>query len=422
MLNAKKAHKKESNISSEGEVKRLYLFMWAFIILGIILSFVLTRNYFIHSLTGEITACAISDYIDCDRISSSNYSSILGVPVSSIAIAGYLTIAIVSLQANLKFIKVPRSIILDLIVLLTGLATSIAVVFAVLSVAVVKALCIYCLMLQINTISLFLIAIRIRSKRNIDKQKFVEDFQTVRAMGGSSLLSIGLGGVIAFMVSFGIETGVLSNASLETSLPVRYSVENDFLSDRAFEFSLEKSPTLGSDTAAIQIVVFADYNCPHCRNFDPEIIELAALFPNDIRIIFKFFPLDPFCNSHIPKERLSTSCIAAAAAYSAHLQGKFLDYHNLLFDNFQDHSQETLLANAKEASIPDINKFFSDMEHSSTFMHLQNDIEEGARAGLRGTPTVFVNGRMFETTNLGPGKTAYEGLLEQVQKILRATL
>ena len=62
------------------------------------------------------------------------------------------------------------------------------------------------------------------------------------------------------------------------------------------------------------------------------------------------------------------------------------------------------------------------MEHSSTFMHLQNDIEEGAMAGLRGTPTVFVNGRMFETANLGPEKTAYEGLLEQVQKILRATL
>lgn len=422
MLNAKKVHDEESNISQEGEVKRLYLFMWVFTILGIILSVILTRNYFIHFLTGEITACAISDYIDCDRISSSNYSSILRVPVSSIAMAGYLTIAVVSLQANLKFIKVPRSIILDLIILLAGVATLIAVAFAVLSVVVVKALCIYCLMLQVNTISLFLIAIRIRSKRNINKQKFVEDFQKMRVMGVSSLLSIGLGGVIAFMISFGIETGVLSNTSLETSLPVRYSAENDFLSDRAFEFSLDKSPTLGSDTAAIQIVVFADYNCPHCRNFDPEIIELATLFPNDIRIIFKFFPLDPFCNIHIPKERSSTSCIAAAAAYSAHLQGKFLDYHNLLFDNFQDHSQETLLANAKEVGIPDINKFFSDIGDKLTFMHLQNDIEEGSRAGLRATPTVFVNGRMFETANLGSGKTASEGLLEQVQKILRAKL
>ena len=326
---------KESNKAVEVAIARLDLFMWGLTILGIILSFVLTRNYFIHSLTGEITACAISNYIDCDRVSSSGFSNILGVPVSSVAMAGYLSIAFISLQKSLKFIKVSRFVILDLIILLTGIASLISIVFVVLSVFVVKALCIYCVLLQINTISLFLVSIRIKGKVSIEKHKRTRNLNKIRVMSLNSLLSIGLGGALAFLVSLGVETVILSNSSLESTVPVRYSAENDFLSDRVFEFSHKKSPAYGSETASIQLIVFADYNCPHCKNFDPEIMKLATLFPNDIRIIFKFFPLDPICNIHIPKERSSTSCMAAAAAYSAHLQGKFLDYHNLLFENFR---------------------------------------------------------------------------------------
>ena len=141
-----------------------------------------------------------------------------------------------------------------------------------------------------------------------------------------------------------------------------------------------------------------------------------------MRVVFKFFPLDATCNPYMGREQVSSSCVAAAAAYAAHQQGHFLDFHLLLFEHFQNHAPARVLANAEEAGITDVDAFLATLQSEGTARHIRTDIDEAVRAGVQGTPTVFVNGRRLETQRLPPGTTRYQALVREIRALLRAAL
>jgi protein-disulfide isomerase len=86
---------------------------------------------------------------------------------------------------------------------------------------------------------------------------------------------------------------------------------------------------------------------------------------------------------------------AAVAARAAQAQGRFWDYHDLLYDSqFSGYSDENLIALARRAGL-DTQRFESDYENSRYERLVRADFQKGLNLGVNGTPTFFINGKML---------------------------
>ena len=388
---------------------------------GIVLAVVLTYNYHQHLLAGQASSCAISEYVDCDRVSESRFAAVAGVPVSALALAVYGALGILLGLPRIRQFRRLAAVNLDLATALTGLSALSALALAAIAALVIQALCLYCALLQVVTLALFaLLGWQWLRSRSADRPR---QSRRPGTAAGSAVLALAAGGVVAAAVTLSFETAAINTASRTASAGVAAAGQiSPYLSRTPQRFELDGSPGVGPADAPVQLVVFGDYNCSHCRDFDPEALRLAEEFAGEVRVVFKFFPLDGTCNRYISAERQSSSCLAALAAYAAHQQDYFLDYHLLLFEHFQDYTPARLVANAQDAGITDTEAFLAALESEAALRHVQRDIEEGARGGVQGTPTVFVNGRRLETARIPAGVTRYQILVHEIRAMLRAAL
>ncbi len=141
----------------------------------------------------------------------------------------------------------------------------------------------------------------------------------------------------------------------------------------------------GPKDAPITIIEFSDFQCPFCRNVVPTVKELIRQYPTTVRWAFRDFPLASL-HPKAPK--------AAEAARCAGEQGKFWEYHDLLFDSQAQATIEDFKRFADQLKL-DPKGFASCLDSGRQKAAVQSDVEEGARLGITGTPTFFINGRML---------------------------
>jgi len=144
------------------------------------------------------------------------------------------------------------------------------------------------------------------------------------------------------------------------------------------------SPAKGPADAPVTLTVFSDFQCPYCSRLIPFIDEVVAKNPGKVRVVFKQFPLRMH-NMALP---------AALASLAAREQGKFWPMHDLLFANSSQLSEEKLRALAKEAGL-DLARFDKDRNAQKLRDEVLRDQGLGQQAGVQGTPTVFLNGKLL---------------------------
>jgi protein-disulfide isomerase/uncharacterized membrane protein len=145
-----------------------------------------------------------------------------------------------------------------------------------------------------------------------------------------------------------------------------------------------QGPEMGEDKAAITVIVFTDFECPFCSRAHQQIKDLFARYPQDVRVLFRHFPLDMHKDART----------AAYAAACAHLQGKFWPYADLLFENQGQLDISKLYGYAEQVGL-DMDKFKECMESGQGEKMVEADIAEGLELGINGTPGVFINGHFF---------------------------
>ncbi len=142
--------------------------------------------------------------------------------------------------------------------------------------------------------------------------------------------------------------------------------------------------TKGPEKAVITLIEFSDLQCPYCALAAPVLDSVANAFPNEVRLVFKHFPL-----SMHPQARA-----AAAAAIAAGNQGRFFEFRSKLFSHFRNLGDSLYLASARELNL-DLERFKREMVLTpETNRLLDEDVELGTRVGVEGTPTIFVNGHI----------------------------
>jgi protein-disulfide isomerase len=145
-----------------------------------------------------------------------------------------------------------------------------------------------------------------------------------------------------------------------------------------------KGPARGPESAKVTIVEFSDFQCPFCSRAHDTVEEVMNAYPGKVRLVFRHFPLD--FHAQAPK--------AAEASLCAHDQGKFWEYHDVLFKNQQKLQVEDLKAHATGLGL-DAAKFNECLESGKHAATVKEDTEAGKKVGVNGTPAFFINGQML---------------------------
>jgi protein-disulfide isomerase len=147
------------------------------------------------------------------------------------------------------------------------------------------------------------------------------------------------------------------------------------------KIDIGKSPVKGPANAKVTIIEFSDFQCPYCKRGRDTMDEMLKAYPNDVKVVFKHFPL----GFHKEAEP------AARATWAAQQQGKFWEYHDVLFNNQDKLGADFYLATARELKLDEA-KFKADMNSEAAAKQVKEDNEIGAKNGIQGTPGFFVNG------------------------------
>ena len=168
------------------------------------------------------------------------------------------------------------------------------------------------------------------------------------------------------------------------------------------EINVTGSPFRGTADAPVIIALFTDFQCPYCARILPLLNQVLEKYQGKVKLVFKNFPL----STHQFARK------AAAAALAAGKQGKFWELHDRLFQNYNRLNDQVVQEQAKELGL-DLQKFDKDMADPQIMQVINQDMQDGAKAGVRGTPTLFVNGSLLRNTNLEGFQAAIDKELEK---------
>ncbi len=154
---------------------------------------------------------------------------------------------------------------------------------------------------------------------------------------------------------------------------------------KTYHLRLEGRPSYGDPAAPIVVVEFADFKCPYCQKHVPTLRKLVDTSGGKVRHVFKHFPL----------KQHRGSVLSAMAAEAAHRQGRFWDMYALLFQNRERQSREDILSYAESLHL-DMDRFTRDLDDDAVRAEIENEKIEGLQAGVKGTPTLFIDGKRYE--------------------------
>jgi protein-disulfide isomerase len=161
------------------------------------------------------------------------------------------------------------------------------------------------------------------------------------------------------------------------------------------------APGFGPENAKVTIVEFSDFQCPYCARASEVVHKIKERYPDKVRFVFRQFPLPMHPDAHL----------AAEAALAAQRQGKFWEFHDLLFANQQALSRESLEGYARQLKLN-----VGDLQHAldgqTEKAAVDADVSLGEGVQVNGTPTVFINGKRVANP------TEFEPMAKQIDEAL----
>ncbi len=185
------------------------------------------------------------------------------------------------------------------------------------------------------------------------------------------------------LADFTVQAASNGKAAAEVLAELRkYAATPTPLLDPPKKLAIEGDPFRGPAEAKVTVVEFSDFQCPFCAKATYEVSKILKLFPKDVRVIFKQFPLD----SH------SQAALAAEASLAAQAQGKFWELHDAMYANFTTISRPRILFWAMAAGL-EMGRFHFELDSHKYMARVQAEEHQGEEAGVEGTPTFYINGK-----------------------------
>jgi protein-disulfide isomerase len=334
---------------------------------GLVLALLLAREH-VQAHAGVVGFCTLSDFVNCDKVATSRYSVVLGVPLAAWGALAYL-VALVLALVGLRRARPHETWPAGLLFLLGAAMTATAVVLAAVSELGIGAVCLLCAASWFTSAGVFAAAWRATAPGG-PGAAVRADLAALRARPA---------GTAAFVLA-----GAAAVAVLVAAYP-RYWQRRPEEKHASARAARPVAPAAGGPTVVVE---FSDYECPFCAMAHEELKALLATRP-DVRVVKKHFPLDPSCNRAVPRAIHPNACTLAAAAVCAEEQGKLAAMDDALFRNQKD--KRPLDELVRTVGL-DAARYEECRRAPSTLRRLEADVTAGMAVGVRATPTYVVNG------------------------------
>jgi protein-disulfide isomerase/uncharacterized membrane protein len=355
---------------------------------GAALAFYATQLTFSIESQGivEASGCSLNDWVNCDVANASSYAQMLGVPVAWFGFLFYLFAGLSALfGATGSNTRQPASFIAMSAVLALG-----AVLFTFLKayhLYELGVLCLVCIGMYVANFGLLGTLTMALGYGPFGIVSLVKDYVS-RVQGAVTDKGfepqIAKVGVIVLVV-FGIGyAGALNHArDITGNVDVGAAVTSHF---RGPVYDVQSDPDAsiwGNPDAAIEIVEFADFQCPACAQSAFHLRPTLFEYEDDVRVVFMNYPL-----TQIHAQAMN----AAKASVCAEDFGDFWTYHDEVFKN-QAVLQPTLFTRIATDLGWDEREFAECMVNDEVAARVNADVEKGRTAQVSGTPTLYINGR-----------------------------
>jgi uncharacterized membrane protein/protein-disulfide isomerase len=351
--------------------------------------------------------CDINATVSCKAAYLSQYGSIGGVPV---AVGGVIFFAWVLLmlwgstgKSRIKD-SAPAYIFAG-----STLALAVVLYLAYASFFVLKEVCPLCVATYVAVIGVFIISGGASSVPMSSLPK--------RALSDMRVLvATPLALIIALLFVAGTALGVtrfphdgasatasaaVGSTAAEPMAPLDAKAQADLEQWWAMQPVLPNFP-YSNDGAKVLIVEFADFQCPHCKQmymaYKPILDRLLAQHSNEVKFIFKTWPISSKCNPNVPGINFPATCEASAA----YQMGKKNASDEKMKDWFFTHQEEITPATAKRVAdeMAGVKDFES--EYQKVIGQVRTDASIGSSIGVTSTPSFFVNGKRIPGGGMPP--------------------
>ncbi len=174
-------------------------------------------------------------------------------------------------------------------------------------------------------------------------------------------------------------------------------LKKEFHVQKSLELNLANRPFIGEKEAKLVIVEFTDPLCPHCRNAALWLKEYQKKHPSDVKVYQLSYPLDSECNKGMSRQMHPGACFLSYSLYCAGLQGRFWEFNEWSFRSMEywysnGVSEDYVFQNMKSLGV-DSGKLTQCVRQEKILKMVQEDIAQGEKAGVTGTPTLIANGK-----------------------------
>lgn len=233
---------------------------------------------------------------------------------------------------------------------------------------------------------------------NDDKLQELET-QTERIAGQQQLILTQLNGVAKRLEDLGKgQKDILAKAAA----PARKAGRPAEDPNKVHVIPVGDSASKGPDDAKVTLIEFSDFQCPYCERSTALVDQLLEAYPNDLRFVYKNYPL-AFHKQALP---------AAKAAIAAGKQDKFWEMHDIIFENYRTLTDASYAGFAEEIGI-NVEQFNKDFASKEVQAAVDAEKRQAAAAGVRGTPTFFINGKKPQSRSLDSYKAIIDAELKK---------
>jgi len=349
-----------------------------FLVCGLVCSLYLGHLHLLVNSpgAGQVDSfCNINEAFNCVSVATSAYSSFLGLPIALWGIEFFALCLGIVLASAWGIWRIKRWDSLVFVLNAVGLIP--CAILAWISAYKIYSFCIMCLMVY-GMVLVVTVLLAATARWPIGELFTAGPREVLRWIGtgrGATVTLVGLGLAVSqlFWVPALLEPAADPGGEVEVKgLPT-------------------SGNTIGPADAPIRIEEFTDYQCPYCSQAHAVMMQVLKQFPGKIRLTHRDYPLDQACNPRIKKPFHPQACAAAIHARCAARQGKFWPYDRLLFHNRHLLDEQTLISLAAEAGV-DTEKLKKCIASPVVRQVVVDDITEGIRRGVEGTPAFFING------------------------------
>jgi protein-disulfide isomerase/uncharacterized membrane protein/thiol-disulfide isomerase/thioredoxin len=343
-----------------------------------------------HGEAAFESACKLGGSFDCDKVNTSRWSELFGLPISLWAVPLYLAMGWLALVGGRADRRGQRA--RGALALLSGWNLAVSLFLAGISVFVLEYICLFCVGLYaLHALALLLVLLPPGGRRPA-----LPGLADTLGCGLVALISLGLLYPLVFTSADALDAAVVQGleeaGGAEDSEIERSTIR---LPSRVVDIGpAPHSPARGPLDAPVEVVIVSDFQCGFCRKLVSSLATLEERYRGRVRWVFRHFPLDRSCNEDMKRSMHPQACLAASAAQCAHRQGRFWDYHDALFLNQGHLERDDLLVYAGRLDL-DTAAFDACLSSPEPMEELRADIAAMRALEITGTPRTFIAGREF---------------------------